>query len=202
MSKGDSGAFISAISDTNTSDSRCVIGDVSAQVESERGAVYMKLGSKALTFLHISDLHLRTYDDPLGGPPARPRSDLDHDLRAQLLQDAGNLARRFGKIDGILASGDVAYAGKAAEYDVATEYLRQLCTQLEVPPAVGPVQLQQKAYLSQPGPGGQIRSEIGHLRSYEGEPRCSPDAKPRRSVGLGARFGTNGGSGTRPGRDH
>jgi len=83
----------------------------------------MTLGREALTFLHISDLHLRTYDDP-------PRSDLDYDLRSELLRDVRGLAVRFGKVDGILASGDVAFAGKPEEYAVAKEYLSRLCTHL------------------------------------------------------------------------
>lgn len=90
----------------------------------------MTLGHEALTFLHISDLHLRTYEDPPNGLSAAPRSDLDDDLRTQLLRDVGRLAQRVGAFGGILVSGDVAFSGKSEEYAVANNYLSRLCTQI------------------------------------------------------------------------
>lgn len=73
-------------------------------------------------FVHLSDIHFKkpnaATDDPY---------DLDTDLRDQLELDVERVCDDLPEIDGLIISGDVAFAGRAAaEYDVATEWLSKL----------------------------------------------------------------------------
>lgn len=76
----------------------------------------MPAGSR--TFVHLSDIHFRERD--LNG------FDLNEDLRHHLEIDAREVASRLDKIDGILVTGDVAFAGKKSEYEEASRWLQRL----------------------------------------------------------------------------
>lgn len=73
-----------------------------------------------LRILHLSDIHFSTkFDDEL----------IVHtDVRAQLLNDIGELAARLGSFDAVLLAGDVAFAGKRSEYQIAAAWLEQVTT--------------------------------------------------------------------------
>jgi hypothetical protein len=74
---------------------------------------------EALVFLHLSDIHFnKKWHD---------HYELDRDLRDQLENDVTSVRGRFTKVRGALVSGDVAFGGKKAEYDIALEWLKRLC---------------------------------------------------------------------------
>jgi hypothetical protein len=73
-----------------------------------------------LTFVHLSDLHMRARDFHTGYNPDRDlRLELKHDLR-RVLQDTGTPR-------GILLGGDTAFAGQKEEFDAAVDWLHDLC---------------------------------------------------------------------------
>jgi predicted MPP superfamily phosphohydrolase len=80
------------------------------------------MGSEKKWLLHLSDIHFnkpdRNYYDPY---------DLDRDLRDQLEADVDRLRKKAPSIDGIVISGDVAFAGKEPEYEAASQWLVKLC---------------------------------------------------------------------------
>lgn len=53
--------------------------------------------------------------------------DLDRDLRNELETDLVGLCKEVGWPDGIVVSGDIAFGGTANEYEIATDWLAQLC---------------------------------------------------------------------------
>jgi Calcineurin-like phosphoesterase/GTPase-associated adaptor domain len=68
-------------------------------------------------FLHLSDIHF----GQKSGTVARH----DH-IRNALVNDARELAQKRGAATRILVTGDIAYSGKADEYEKATEWLEKL----------------------------------------------------------------------------
>lgn len=74
-----------------------------------------------LVFIHLSDIHFRHQR-------SGTKYDLDDELRSELLKDA---KRTLGKLsmntDAILVTGDIAYSGKRPEYEIALEWLKELC---------------------------------------------------------------------------
>lgn len=69
-----------------------------------------------LRFVHLSDIHFSGQIPGIGFDPDRDiRNELKIDLKAQ--------TQKLGKSDAILVTGDVAYAGKKAEYDDAALWL-------------------------------------------------------------------------------
>ena len=79
-----------------------------------------------MLFLHISDIHFKHVE--VGQP-----DDPNRALRNDLIADLKKMRVKIGlPVDGILLSGDIAFAGKAEEYDIAYAWLEN-----EVCPAVG-----------------------------------------------------------------
>jgi len=76
----------------------------------------------SMLLLHISDIHFKQTE--VGQP-----DDPNRALRNDMVQDVKKMRARFGRsANGILLSGDVAFAGKAAEYDFAYSWLeKELC---------------------------------------------------------------------------
>lgn len=73
-----------------------------------------------LVFLHVSDIHLREEELSSG-------IELDHDLRNELVLDVRRLrGDAFDSLDGVLLTGDVAFAGKAVEFASARAWLDEL----------------------------------------------------------------------------
>jgi predicted phosphodiesterase len=75
-----------------------------------------------MLLLHISDIHFKQKE--VGQP-----DDPNRALRNDMIQDVKKMRAQIGKsADGILLSGDIAFAGKAAEYDFAYSWLEgELC---------------------------------------------------------------------------
>jgi predicted phosphodiesterase len=72
-----------------------------------------------LVLAHVSDIHFRQW---AGGPPW----DVNVPLRAALERDLESLATDLGPFRAIVATGDIAFSGKAPEYDQAQEWLGRL----------------------------------------------------------------------------
>jgi predicted phosphodiesterase len=80
----------------------------------------MRTGGSVLRLVHLSDIHFSAHASQIGFNP-------DRDLRSELRRDLADQARKFGKVDALLVSGDIAYAGKRAEYEDAAAWLDELC---------------------------------------------------------------------------
>ena len=79
------------------------------------------MSKEFLTFLHLSDIH---FQNKIAGG----KFDLDIDLRNELERDAQKLCRDLNvDVDAILITGVIAFAGKAEEYQIARDWLDQLC---------------------------------------------------------------------------
>lgn len=74
----------------------------------------------SLTYVHLSDIH---FGQEKGGDIF-----IHDDVKEQLLADAREyiIQLECDKADGIIISGDIAYAGKQAEYDAAGKWLDRL----------------------------------------------------------------------------
>lgn len=67
-------------------------------------------------FLHLSDIHF--------GQEKKDGPIIKHDhIRGALIKDVAEFAKRRGKADRILVTGDIAYRGSPDEYKTATEWL-------------------------------------------------------------------------------
>jgi hypothetical protein len=65
---------------------------------------------RALNFVHLSDIHfVKDFSDV-------SKYDLDLGLRQAILRDVARERPKFLGIDGVLVSGDIAFAGKIDEY--------------------------------------------------------------------------------------
>jgi predicted phosphodiesterase len=75
--------------------------------------------------LHLSDIHFRR------GLSDTPH-DLDRDIRDQLTRDASVLAEQVGEISVVVITGDIAFAGKPDEFDIAGSWLRDFCVAIRI----------------------------------------------------------------------
>lgn len=73
-----------------------------------------------MMLVHLSDLHFQLEELGKGGGP-------DRDVRNELVRDLERLGDQIPDADGILVTGDVAFAGNKVEYAAAREWLRDLC---------------------------------------------------------------------------
>jgi calcineurin-like phosphoesterase family protein len=78
-----------------------------------------------LTFAHLSDIHF------IGGFSGISAFDLDEAVRKALLLDAKNIRNTIAPVSGILITGDIAFAGKPAEYEIALKWLEQFTDRLD-----------------------------------------------------------------------
>jgi 3',5'-cyclic AMP phosphodiesterase CpdA len=75
-----------------------------------------------MLFLHLSDIHFKKTE--VGQP-----DDPNLALRSDLIRDVRQMRKEIGKpADGILLTGDIAFAGRAEEYGFAYKWLEEkLC---------------------------------------------------------------------------
>jgi len=90
------------------------------------------LESRPLTFVHLSDIHFQSELSEVS------KYDLDSPLRHGILRDLKLLRERdrFKHLDGILISGDVAYAGKPDEYATAIEWINEIAAVIGCDPGL------------------------------------------------------------------
>ena len=79
-----------------------------------------------MLFLHLSDIHFKRTD--IGEP-----DDPNKALRSDIIKDVKRMRQVIGRAaDGILLTGDIAFAGHPGEYDFASRWLEE-----ELCPAAG-----------------------------------------------------------------
>jgi predicted MPP superfamily phosphohydrolase len=84
--------------------------------------------NEKLVFLHLSDIHFKS---PNAGDPY----DLDRDTRNELTIDVERVVNEVGGLTGILITGDIAFGGAKADFDIAFSWLEGLCDNLGCPPS-------------------------------------------------------------------
>jgi hypothetical protein len=82
-----------------------------------------QLARADLIFVHLSDIHFRK-------GRAGDAHDEDTMLRNELDLDLRRLRARLPRLDGLIVSGDIAYAGKTEEYDYAAGWIESIREQL------------------------------------------------------------------------
>ncbi len=70
-----------------------------------------------MQLLHLSDIHFRK------AWCLRPNLDRDRAVRTRLVGSIGEQVTKFGPVDAILVTGDLAFAGDPFEYQFATDWL-------------------------------------------------------------------------------
>lgn len=86
--------------------------------------------SHTLNFIHLSDIHLvKDFSDI-------SKYDLDLGLRQAILRDVERMTPAFHTVNGVLISGDIAFAGKADEYTRATVWLNEICAKAKCDPGL------------------------------------------------------------------
>lgn len=73
-----------------------------------------------LRFIHLSDIHFSNRIANVGFDP-------DEDIRNELRLDVQTQCGKLGAADAVLVSGDIAFAGKKAEYENAAVWLDAIC---------------------------------------------------------------------------
>lgn len=73
-----------------------------------------------LRFVHLSDIHFSNRRANFGFDP-------DRELQNRVIADIAQMRGKLGPATGVLVSGDIAFAGKRAEYDDAAEWLDRVC---------------------------------------------------------------------------
>lgn len=91
-------------------------------------ATMTKPRPKRLTFVHLSDIHFR---EGIAGTVHDIDSALREAIEVDLLAELGKLG---ATLDGILVTGDIAFAGKSAEYTTAKTWLRKIAGSVGLDP--------------------------------------------------------------------
>ena len=81
-----------------------------------------------ISFIHLSDIHfVKSSNNPV---------DIDKDLRDAILNDLKTNAKNIlDNVKGILVTGDVAFSGNGEEYNIAKEYLNEICDIFNIKPS-------------------------------------------------------------------
>lgn len=77
-----------------------------------------------IRILHLSDIHFSMKRSDIGFDP-------DLDVRNEVTRDIRRLVSRIGRIDAVIVSGDIAFAGKRPEFEVAAAWLDEVCNACE-----------------------------------------------------------------------
>lgn len=81
-----------------------------------------------LSFIHLSDIHfVRSSNNP---------DDIDKPLRKAILTDLKTNAQNIlDNVTGILVTGDIAFSGSGEEYNIAKDYLNEICDIFNIKPS-------------------------------------------------------------------
>ncbi len=77
-----------------------------------------------LVLIHLSDIHFNSLQQGL--------RDRNKDLRNEVLKDLRRQKTHLHGYDAILVTGDIAFAGRADEFQIAGRWLEELCEHLEI----------------------------------------------------------------------
>lgn len=78
---------------------------------------------KPLVLIQLSDIHFRR---EVSGTVF----DVDQDIRDEVKNDAKKQTEKLGAINGILITGDIAFAGKSEDYEKALKWLQEFCDRI------------------------------------------------------------------------
>ncbi|MCY0854992.1 metallophosphoesterase [Cupriavidus sp. D39] len=73
-----------------------------------------------IRFVHLSDIHFNRRAAAFGFDP-------DRELRRLVQRDIAEKVNTLGPMNAVLVTGDIAYAGKRDEFDVAAKWLDEVC---------------------------------------------------------------------------
>jgi hypothetical protein len=118
-----------------------------------------------LAFIHLSDIHFR-----------RGRTGDVHDedqvLRNELQLDLRRLAPRFSRLDGLIVSGDMAFAGKPEEFEYAARWLETVRELVGCPPDAVMVipgnHDVDRAFVEKDGEVHQLQTQIRQAAAFPG----------------------------------
>ncbi len=81
-----------------------------------------------ISFIHLSDIHfVKSSNNP---------DDIDNDLRKAIITDLKtNAAKILNNVCGILVTGDIAFSGNIEEYNIAKDYLNEICEIFDIKPS-------------------------------------------------------------------
>ncbi|MDR8402244.1 metallophosphoesterase [Paraburkholderia sp. USG1] len=73
-----------------------------------------------LNIAHLSDIHFLCDPEQIGHDPNRH-------MRDELLEDLEVQSEKLGGLDALVVSGDIAYGGRREEFELAANWLREIC---------------------------------------------------------------------------
>jgi calcineurin-like phosphoesterase family protein len=81
-----------------------------------------------ISFIHLSDIHfVKSSNKP---------DDIDNDLRKAIITDLkSNATKTLNNVCGILVTGDIAFSGNTEEYNIAKDYLNEICEIFNIKPS-------------------------------------------------------------------
>ncbi|MEV4778402.1 metallophosphoesterase [Burkholderia sp. LMU1-1-1.1] len=68
---------------------------------------------------HISDIHFKVSPNQIGHDP-------NEQMRDEMIRDLEKKVAEWGKLDAIIVSGDIAFAGRKDEFSLAKEWLKEI----------------------------------------------------------------------------
>jgi hypothetical protein len=77
-----------------------------------------------IVLIHLSDIHFKAADQGI--------RDRNKDLRDEILNALRRQKTHLHRYDGILVTGDIAFAGREVEFQIARKWLEALCEHLEI----------------------------------------------------------------------
>lgn len=83
--------------------------------------------TRPLAFIHLSDIHFTR-------GTSNTTYDLDEDIRTEIANDIRRLKEGIDHFDGVLITGDIAFAGQKEEYDTAEQWLSEISTLIDCKP--------------------------------------------------------------------
>ena len=81
-----------------------------------------------ISFIHLSDIHFVK--------SSNNADDIDKDLRKAIITDLKTNAKNIlNNVKGILVTGDIAFSGNCKEYNIAKDYLNEICQIFNIKPS-------------------------------------------------------------------
>lgn len=78
-----------------------------------------------ISFIHLSDIHFTKHSNDY--------YDVDEDLRNEIKLDIIHYFPLNVNPQGILICGDIAYSGQSKEYDIASQFINEICDIIKIP---------------------------------------------------------------------
>ncbi|MGA4332489.1 metallophosphoesterase [Ralstonia nicotianae] len=79
-----------------------------------------------VSIAHLSDIHFQCDPDQIGHDP-------NSHMRDELVDDLEREAGKLGGLSALVISGDIAYGGRKAEFDLAAQWIKAICNRTGCP---------------------------------------------------------------------